>query len=99
MAADSKLIQEQKESHEELIQYNVSYADVSQFSCWTSMLVSGFHLIKPFQQKEWVLKHFCHCAWMAYESSLRKGTKSSTRVSLTGKEHPLLPMLGSHIQS
>lgn len=38
MAADSKLIQEQKENHEGLIQYNVSYADVSQFSelvCWS----------------------------------------------------------------
>lgn len=33
MAADSKLIQEQKEIHEGLIQYNRSYADVSQFSC------------------------------------------------------------------
>lgn len=99
MAADSKLIQEQKENHEGLIQYNVSYADVSQFSCWTCMPESGFHLIKLLQQKEWVLKHFCHCLWMAYESSLRKGMNSSTLVSPTWKEHPLVPLLGSRIQS
>lgn len=99
MAADSKLIQEQKENHEELIQYNVSYADVSQFSCWTSMLVSGFRLINSFQQKEWVLKHFCHHAGMADESSLRKGRESSTLVRHPRKEHPLLPLLGWHLQS
>lgn len=98
MAADSRLIQEQKENHEGLIQCNVSYADVSQFSCQTCMQESGFCLIKPFQQKEWVLKYFCHCVWMGYESSVCKGTQSRTLVS-QAQERRLMPSLRRHIQS
>lgn len=82
MAADSKLIQEQKEIHEGLIQYNISYADVSQFSCWTCMLESEFHLIKHFSRKngslstfvivyEWLMKAAHGRAWNQVPLSVR----------------------------
>lgn len=41
----------------------------------------GFHLIEQFQQKEWVLKHFCHRVQAAWGGQGAESHVDGTSVS------------------
>lgn len=67
--------------------------------CFSIFLLNLYAGVKPLEQKEWVLKYFCHCVWMGYESSMCRGAQSRTLVSRARSSLAYCPRVGDRFRA